>query len=150
MRIWQAVADYRTRRDCGEFLGVARTESVGIAIMVATTPVALYRKGRASARLDNLRNEDVEIYTDLGHPEIGVRGSATVGVSCFDNVAALAGLRGRTWELPANSDSDDTHLLLWRDHPDSDHWNWTPTRDMPGSDFVTALRDVNAKFAVVP
>ena len=150
MRIGQAVADYRARSDLDESPCVPRIEWVEFAIMVATTPVALYRKGRASARLDNLRNEDVEIYTDLGHPEIGVRGSATVGVSCFDNVAALAGLRGRTWELPANSDYDDTRLLLWRDHPDSDHWNWTPTRDMPGSDFIGALRDVNAKFAVVP
>lgn len=119
--------------------------------LMATTAKALYRKGNSgSAMLDRLRNEDVEIFTDPASPEIGVRVSNTAGVSCYDNVAALAGLNGPTWELPANSDYDDARLLLWPDDPDSDHWNWTPARDMPGSEFIAALRDVNVKFSKLP
>ena len=121
-----------------------------LSIMVANTPVPLYRKGRTSARLDALRNDDVDIYTAPGLPEICVRVSNTVGVSCYDNRTALAGFNGYDWELPANSDYDDSRLLLWRDHPDSDHWNWTPARNMPGSEFIAALRDVNNKFARLP
>ena len=118
---------------------------------MAATIVALYRKGNTgSAKLDTLRNDDVEIYTDPAQPEICVRLTNTTGVSCYGNTTALAGFGGRTWELPANSGYDETRLLLWQDEPDSDHWNWTPARDMPGSEFIDALRSVNNKLAPVP
>jgi hypothetical protein len=114
---------------------------------MATTTVPLYRNGNSSsARLDNLRNDDVEIYTDPAHMEICLRASNTTGVSCYGNATALAGFRGKTWQLPMNSVYDDTRLLLWQDDPDSDHWSWTPARDMPGSEFIGALRDVNILF----
>jgi hypothetical protein len=118
---------------------------------MAATDRTLYRKGNGtSAKLDSLRNDDAQIYTDPAQNEICVRLTNTAGVSCYDSIAALAGLTGPTWELPANADYDDTRLLLWQDDPDSDHWNWTPARDMRGSEFIEALRDVNKKFALVP
>jgi len=118
---------------------------------MAATDRSLYRKGNtSSAKLDHFRNDDVEIYTDPSQREICVRLTNTAGVSCYGSTAALAGLTGSTWELPPNSDYDDTRLLLWQDDPDSDHWNWTPARDMPGSDFIEALRDVSGKFALLP
>jgi hypothetical protein len=118
---------------------------------MAQTPMTLYRKGNASrTKLDHLRNEDVEIFTDSAQTQICVRLTNTTGVSCYDNLAALVGLGGTTWELPNNSDYDDMRLLLWKDEPDSDHWNWTPARDMPGSEFIDALRAVEKKFNSLP
>jgi hypothetical protein len=115
--------------------------------MAAITTTPLFRNGNAiSARLDNLRNDDVEIYTDLTQAEICLHATNTTGVSCYGNAAALAGFRGKTWQLPMSSVYDDTRLLLWQDDPDSDHWSWTPARDMPGSEFIAALRDVNILF----
>lgn len=144
------VAECRGMADETLLLGVSIETTATLAAMALTT-VALYRVGTgSSAQLDKLRNRDVEIYTDPACREICVRITNTTGVSCYDNSTALAGLNGRMWELPANSDYDDTHLLLWRDDPDSDHWNWTPARDMPGSEFLEAIRDVNAKFSLLP
>jgi len=98
--------------------------------------------------LDNLRNTDVDIYTDGVHGEICVRAAGTKGVSTWDSVARLVNLNlgGRFWHLPANSIYDDTRLLLWEVRPGSGKWHWTPTRDMPGSEFIAALRAVNALF----
>jgi hypothetical protein len=118
---------------------------------MAATAIPLYRKGTSkSARLDNLRNDDVEIFTDAAVSEICVKLTNTTGVSCYGSAVALAGLHGHTWNLPPKSDYDETRLLLWQDDPDSDHWNWTPARDMPGSEFVEALRVVNGKFVLTP
>ena len=129
---------------------LSATRAATLAAM-ASTAIALYRKGNASsALLDRLRNDDIDVYSDPLCPEICVRQSNTTGMSCYGNTAALAGFSGKTWELPPNSDYDDARLLLWQDEPDSDHWNWTPARDMPGSEFLAALRDVNTKFSLLP
>src|SRR5580700_8924332 len=70
--------------------------------MAAVTTTPLFRKGNAtSARLDNLRNEDVEIYTEPAQAEICVHAANTTGVSCYGSSAALAGFRGKTWQLPS-------------------------------------------------
>lgn len=109
--------------------------------------VDLYRSGNSSsARLDNLRNVDVDVFTHATQNEIYVRASNTKGVSTWDSAARLVSLGGRSWHLPVNSTYDDTRLLLWETRPGSGKWNWTPTRDMPGSEFITALRAVNALF----
>jgi hypothetical protein len=114
---------------------------------MASTTVDLYRAGNNNiARLDNLRNTDVDIYTEGTQNEICVRASNTKGVSAWDSAARLVNLGGRSWRLPANSTYDDTRLLLWETRPGSGKWSWTPTRDMPGSEFITALRAVNALF----
>lgn len=112
---------------------------------MATTAVELHRVGsNSSARLDSLRNTDVQIYTEATESEICVRATSTV--SCWDSSAQLVMLRGRPWRLPINSQYDDTRLLLWEDFPGSGHWNWTPARDMPGSEYLSALRAVNGLF----
>src|SRR5260370_14441331 len=116
---------------------------------MALTTVDLYRAGSSNnARLDNLRNTDVDVYTEGTQNEICVRVSGTKGVSTWDSVTRLVNLNlsGRPWHLPANSTYDDSRLLLWETRPGSGKWNWTPTRDMPGSEFITALRAVNALF----
>jgi hypothetical protein len=115
--------------------------------IMALTTVDLYRSGNSSnARLDNLRNVDVDVYTHGTQNEICVRAANTKGVSTWDSIARLISLGGRSWHLPANSTYDDTRLFLWETYPASGKWNWTPTRDMPGSEFIAALRAVNALF----
>jgi hypothetical protein len=114
---------------------------------MALTPVDLYRVGNAThARLDALRNSDVVIYTTDAESEICVRTQNTTGVSCYSTAAAASVLSGRTYHLPAGSIYDDSVLLLWPDFPGADHWNWTPIRDIRGSEYIQALRDVDALF----
>lgn len=121
-----------------------------LAGQMARTPVALYRNGNASnARLDALRNADVVIHTMVGDPEIRVRGPNSTGVSCWDDESHLVSLGGRAWRLPEHSRYDGARLLLWPDTDDPGHWNWTPARDMPGSEFLEALRNVNRQFVTV-
>lgn len=96
--------------------------------------------------MDSLRSDDVDIYTEASQSEICVRASTTKGMSCWDSVAHMVALHGKTWRLPVNSPYDETCLLLWEDYPGSRHWNWSPARDMPGSEYIAALRDVNARF----
>jgi hypothetical protein len=69
--------------------------------MAAITTTPLFRKGNTtSARLDNLRNEDVEIYTDPAEAEICVHAANTTGVSCYGSSAALAGFAGKLGSFP--------------------------------------------------
>jgi hypothetical protein len=119
---------------------------------LTTTQFPLYRVGgRGDARIDRIRSKDVDIYSDPALAEICARGSTqqfTAGISCWSNpqnVAAVAGTR-RVWMLPPNSPYDDAVLRLWRPDPTRAHWHWSPARDMLGSDFLVALRNLNQQF----
>ncbi len=116
---------------------------------MATTPVALFRVGNQDARLDRVRCKDVAIFSDAGETKICARAQSplnTAGISCWDSAHRPTALRGRIWELPANSIFDETKLLLWETRPGSGHWQWAPATDMRGSVFIAALRAVNAQF----
>jgi hypothetical protein len=48
--------------------------------------------------------------------------------------------------LPQNSQYDDLFLRFWLPHSGSTHWHLSPARDLPGSDFLAALRLLNGQF----
>ena len=104
----------------------------------------LYRNGNASSgKLDTLRNSDVDIYTDRQQGEICVRGRK--GVSCWDDPTQVV-VTARLKRLPRGTVYDDTRLVLYEDFPGAGHWNWRPAGDILGSEFLTALRAVDAFF----
>ena len=60
---------------------------------MALTTVDLYRAGSSTnARLDNLRNADVDIYTIGTENQICLRAATTKGLSTWDSVARLVNL----------------------------------------------------------
>src|SRR5437764_457205 len=116
---------------------------------MATTAAAMYRVGNHKADLLRVRNQDVSIFQDAAQPEICVRPygpNSTPGISCCATqlAAQTAALRGRVWELPAGATYDDAILRLWQPRPDK--WYWSPATNIPGSQFIAALRDVNDQF----
>jgi hypothetical protein len=116
---------------------------------MATTTAPIYRIGNQSADLLCVRNQDVTIYSDPAQAEICVRTQSatnTPGISCWTTrqAAVRVSRRGQVWELPAGSTYDDTKLRLWQPRPDK--WYWSPAQDMQGSEFIVALRVVNAQF----
>jgi hypothetical protein len=125
--------------------------------VMATTTAPIYRIGNQQFDLLYVRSLDVSVYSDPAQIEICVQpqsANTTPGISCCStrqaaSTAAAAMARrssgvGRVWELPAGSAYDDTTLRLWQPRPDK--WYWSPTRNMPGSEFIAALRAVNAQF----
>lgn len=118
---------------------------------MANTGVPLYRVGNLDAGLDRIRSKDVDVRSDRGEGEICVwmsDAAHTAGLSCWSvrSRAANTAFGRRVWELPAGSLFDDTMLRLWEPHAGSGHWYWSPTRNMRGSEFIAALRLVNARF----
>jgi hypothetical protein len=118
---------------------------------MAKTIGPLFRIGNKNAELDRIRNKDVSVYSTDSEAEICARAPSarnTAGISCWSDrhKAARYATRGRLWELPAQSDYDDTRLRLWEPHPGSGHWQWSPAYDMPGTEFIAALRFVKGKF----
>lgn len=126
---------------------------------MALTSVPIYRIGNQKADLLCVRDQDVSIYSDPAHPEICVQrqsGQKTPGISCWStrqfatNMAAAMATRSGSggaatvWELPAGSNYDDTKLSLWQPRPDK--WYWSPAQNMLGSEFIAAVRTVNAQF----
>lgn len=104
------------------------------------TPVDLYRAGNASsAKLDVLRPFEIETYQNNG--TIWVR-AHTGGSSTFENPDPLFG--GKWWRLAAGATYDDQLLLVFRDQ--GNHWLWEPAQDMPRSDYISALHDINGLF----
>ncbi|MCB8874058.1 Tse2 family ADP-ribosyltransferase toxin [Acidisoma silvae] len=102
------------------------------------TTVDLYRLGNnASARLDNVRSQDVTHYQNSGMTWVK---AGTGGISTFDK--PIHG-KGRLWHLPAGHDYG-TLLLVWNDH--GQHWSWEPTQDMPLDDYKRLLCVSNAAF----
>jgi hypothetical protein len=114
------------------------------------TPVDLYRVGS----LGKVRDADVLVYAGAADLEVGVRGLGHIslsgktsrGVSCYDSFAGASALNGKVRHLQVRSNYDDSLLTLWPDHPGASHWNWSPARDMPGSEFLRALRVVDLLF----
>lgn len=143
--LWQNVT---CRNHAYNFLGRFNAGVAKLALM-ATTIASMYRVGNRNAGLDRIRSQDVTICSDPAETEICVRASNatdTPGISCWTTQQAAANVarRGRTWELPAGATYDDARLRLWQPRPDK--WYWSPARNMRGSDFITALRAVNAQF----
>ena len=128
--------------------------------VMAKTSVAIYRVGVDKANLLRVRSEDISVYQDPSRSDICVEpqsATKTPGISCFATVHQVRRLAANTfpahagqtvWELPAGTDFDDSVLRFWQPHPqrNPDKWFWSPARRMPGSDFITALRLVNAHF----
>jgi hypothetical protein len=121
-------------------------------MMIAAT-VDLYRVGS----LGKLRDADVVVFAGATDPEIRVHGLPWMstpgqnarpsrGVSCYGSHAGASVLNGKVRHMPAGSLYDDALLTLWPDYPGSDHWSWSPAVDMSGSDFLNALRAVDALF----
>ena len=116
---------------------------------MAQTIETMYRVGVRNAQLDRVRCQDVTICSVAAEKEICVRAPSatdTPGLSCWTSLqkAARAARRGQPWELPAGSTYDEKTLLLWKPRPDK--WYWSPARQMPGSEFIAALRAVNDQF----
>jgi hypothetical protein len=115
---------------------------------MALTQCDLYRNGAGtSGKLDGLRSADVDIYADRQHQEICVR--ARKGISCWDDPAQVV-VTGKLKRLPRGTYYDDTQLVLYEDFPGAGHWNWRPSRDMPGSEYLRALRAADAYFVNHP
>jgi hypothetical protein len=117
--------------------------------VMAMTTAAMYRVGSGNARLDRVRCQDVYMCAEPSETEICVRAHSatnTPGISCWTTQQAATNVasRGRAWELPAGAIYDDTKLRLWQPRPDK--WYWSPAQNMRGSEFVIALRAVNAQF----
>lgn len=117
----------------------------------------IYRIGINKPDLLRVRSEDVSVYQDPAQTEICVEPQSptkTPGISCWTDqktaaqvlasMAARGGNPGRIWELPAGSTYDDTKLRLWPPSPGK--FYWSPARNMPGSEFIAALRAVNSQF----
>ena len=122
--------------------------------MMQTTPVDLYRVGA----LNKLRDADAVLYASANDTEIQVYGLPWMSdpnappnrpskhVSCYATQVGASALSGKVRRLPAGSTYDDALLTVWPDYPGADHWNWSPAVDMPGSDFLNALRAVDVLF----
>jgi hypothetical protein len=130
-----------------EWLIGTGTETRAPIASMATTTVDLFRCGNStSARLDHIRNTDVDIYTDTAIDELCAKTASEKGISTWDKSGSLTHLGGRIWRLPANSTYDDTLLELWETSPGSGKWLWSPASNMRGSEYVKELGTVNALF----
>ena len=153
---WQNVAEMI---GYWSFCFLGRCPRAKVEVM-AKTSVAIYRVGVDKANLLRVRSEDISVYQDPSRSDICVEpqsATKTPGISCFATVHQVRRLAANTfpahagqtvWELPAGTDFDDSVLRFWQPHPqrNPDKWFWSPARRMPGSDFITALRLVNAHF----
>ncbi len=143
--MWQDVA---CTRWIGTFAFIVRRGCLKTPVM-AVTPATMYRIGARNAQLDRVRCPDVAIASRSGDAEIWVRASTnggSPGISCWAShqLASQASVRGHVWELASGATYDENCLRLWQPRPDK--WYWSPARDMRGSEFIAALRAVNALF----
>jgi hypothetical protein len=106
---------------------------------MASTTVDLYRRGNTtSARLDNVRQQDVTIFQQNGVDWVQGRSG---GVSTFATNPPPGS--GKVWHLPSGN-TYPPELYVWNDH--GDHWSWEPDFDMPFADYRSALASVNGNF----
>jgi hypothetical protein len=115
---------------------------------VGTTSLDLFRSGNAGgAGLDRVRisgqDPDVDTYADPTTGAIWVQANGK-GASTLD--APDPTWTGKAWRLPSGSPYPDV-LIVWNDDPG--HWAWSPTIDMPLSDYLNALGAANALFVRV-
>jgi|KBSMisStandDraft_5_1062788.scaffolds.fasta_scaffold3738278_1 hypothetical protein len=110
---------------------------------MGATTLDLYRAGNASsAKLDILRPHEVDTFQRNGATWVRAH---TGGSSTLESPDLLFG--GKWWRLAAGSTYDDKLLLVFRDQ--GNHWLWEPAQDMPRSDYISALQDVNGLFVRV-
>lgn len=112
---------------------------------MANTPIELFRLGiKTTPRFNEFRPG--EIATTIKPDEIEyVIAKQGAGASTLD---APMGLRGNWWwRLAAGTPYDDNVLKLWNDF--GNHWSWEPIQDMPLSDYVAVLTEINGKFVPV-
>jgi len=101
------------------------------------TPVDLYRMGNAtSARMDNVRSKDIEIY-EVDDEWWVAAGSG--GISTF----AVQGVGKNWWKLDRNTGIPN-ELQLVNDY--GNHWSWEPSYTMPITTYKAALRRVSEMF----
>jgi hypothetical protein len=107
---------------------------------MGATPTDLFRTGNSrSAQLDRIRvPKDVTTFQNNGIEWVAC-GSG--GASTFDLKRSWP---GSWWKLPAGTNYDELVLVLRKDH--GRHWLFEPVCDMPLTDYLAALRAVNANF----
>ncbi len=108
------------------------------------TTVELYRAGNAtSAKLDKPRfNFDLAVFQKNAMDWVR---AGSGGMSTFESPDNA--IKGVWWRLPAGTEYNDSLLLVWNDF--ANHWSWDPAVDMPLSEYISALSDVNVKFVRV-
>jgi hypothetical protein len=104
---------------------------------VRKTPVDLYRMGNAvTARLENIRVKDIEMYEDSGKTWVGANSG---GISTF----SVRGSGKNWWKLDQGSEIPND-LRVVNDY--GNHWLWEPIYSMPLNDYQEALRLVAKQF----
>jgi hypothetical protein len=101
------------------------------------TPVDLYRMGNATfPRLDNVRDQDIEIYEDGN--EIWVAANSG-GISTF----SIRGSGKNWWKLDQGTEIPN-ELRVVNDY--GQHWLWEPSYSMPLNTYQEALQLVGKQF----
>lgn len=97
---------------------------------MATTPIALYRKGNAnSPRIDNVRPQDVDTYEENGQVWVVANSG---GISTL----ATQGLGKNRWKLDAGTKIPPELRLV---NENDNHWIWEPSYTMPMEEYKAAL-----------
>jgi len=105
------------------------------------TTTDLYRRGSASSpRMDNVRGgKDIHSFERDSVLWVAARSG---GVSTFSTQS----FGKNWWRLPRGYSYPDT-LYVVNDH--GNHYNWEPNVDMPFSEYVALLAEVNPHFVRV-
>jgi hypothetical protein len=104
---------------------------------VRKTPVDLYRMGNAiSARLENIRTKDIDIYEDSGGDWVSANSG---GISTF----SICGSGKNWWKLDQGCEIPN-ELRVVNDY--GNHWLWEPNYSMPLVDYQRALKSVGEQF----
>jgi len=118
-------------------------------VIMAETPVALYRQGNASSpRMDNVRPNDITVYEEPGELWVmltleaeklpkGI--SRSEGISTFDTPGS-----GRNWWKLDQGTDIPPELVLVNDRPG--HWLFQPSRPMPLEIYKEALHRIGTLF----
>ncbi|NDJ19755.1 hypothetical protein GS601_21105 [Myxacorys almedinensis A] len=101
------------------------------------TPVDLYRMGNAvSARLNNVRAKDIDLYENEGQTWVAANSG---GISTFSD----RGNSKNWWKLDQGAEIPN-QLRVINDY--GNHWLWEPSYSMPMDDYQEALRSIGEQF----
>jgi hypothetical protein len=101
------------------------------------TPVDLYRMGNAlSPRLDNIRDQDIQMYEDGDRTWVAANSG---GISTF----SVRRNSKNWWKLDQGTEIPN-ELRVVNDH--GSHWLWEPSYSMPIDTYREALQSVGNRF----
>lgn len=110
---------------------------MGYDSMGRKTPVNLYRMGNSmSARMTNIREQDVELFERDGEPWVQANSG---GISTFSQVG-----RGKNWWRLDEETEILAELRVVNDH--GNHYLWEPGYTMPLEEYTTSLEDIGGSF----